>query len=162
MARNVRIVPAAILSCLGLSFAGPPFVNDDPEPTSTGGWENYIYVSGTGMPDGTAGQAGVELNYGLANDLQVSLTLSLDFEETGGWRAGFGDVDIGPKYRLLHQSARNWLPDIAVFPSLGLPTARRAFGTGLATLFLPVWMEWDFGAWSTLGGGGFELNSGAG
>ncbi len=162
MARTVLFLAASILSCPGLAFAGPPYVTDDPEPTRRGGWENYIYLSGTDISHETAGQAGLELNYGPADDLQLSLTLPVDFDKARALRTGVGDVDIGAKYRFLQQSDRSWLPDVAVFPSVGLPTARHAFGTGLATLFLPVWMEWDFGDWSTFGGGGYELNRGNG
>jgi hypothetical protein len=143
-------------------IAGPPYVTDDPEPTSTGNWENYLYLTGTSTPGDTTGEAGIELNYGAATDLQLSVSLPLDYDHSDGYRLGGGDIDLGAKYRFAHQSPDSWLPDIAIFPSLSLPTAARTFGPQHASLFLPLWMEKDFGPWSTFGGGGYTINPGQG
>ncbi len=143
------------------AWAGPPYVTDDPEPTRTGGWENYLFATGTNTPGTAAGQAGVELNYGAATNLQLSLTLPEGYAVSHRVRAGAGDLDLGVKYRLLQASNDSWLPDMAVFPSLAVPTGTRSFGTGHIALFLPVWLEKDFGRWSAFGGGGFGLQSGA-
>ena len=144
----------------GSALAGPPFITDDPEPTWTGGWENYLYISGTNTPGTTAGQAGVELNYGAVNNLQLSLTVPEDYVLSNGLRAGGGDLDIGAKYRFLESAGDGWLPDAAVFPAVTVPTGAPGFGTGHASLFIPVWLEKDFGKWSTFGGGGYDVNPG--
>ena len=160
-----RLAPAVCAAALLThcpAWAGPPYVTDDPEPTRTGGWENYVYLSGANTPGATAGQAGVELNYGAATNLQLSLAVPVDYVSSHGVRAGFGDVDAGVKYRFLHAADESWLPDAALFPAVTLPTAARSFGTGRASLFLPVWLEKDFGKWSAFGGGGYDLNPGAG
>jgi hypothetical protein len=171
MSRDARRVrpsrPGAILWAIasltaGSAWAGPPYITDDPEPTRTGGWENYLYISGTNTPGTTAGQAGVELNYGAANNLQLSLTLPEDYVLSNGLRAGGGDLDIGAKYRFLSAASDSWLPDAAVFPSVTVPTGAPGFGTGHASLFIPVWLEKDFGKWSTFGGGGYDVNPGVG
>ena len=146
----------------GPAAAGPPYVTDDPEPTRTGGWENYVYATGTNTPGEIAGQGGVELNYGEARDLQLSVSVPLDYATSRKLRAGLGDLDLGAKYRFLHAPEGSWLPDAAVFPALTLPTAPRTFDTGHPTLFLPVWLEKDFGKWSTFGGGGYTLSPGRG
>ena len=130
--------------------------------TRTGGWENYLYASGTNLAGGTAGQAGVELNYGGARDLQLSLSLPLDFDAGGGGRSGGGDLGLSVKYRFLHPPEGSWLPDAAVFPAVGLPTGARAFDTGRPSLFLPLWLEKDVGKWAIFGGGGYDLNPGRG
>ena len=159
------VQPAAVALLFGLlsgtppATAGPPYVTDDPEPTRTGGWENYLYASGTNLNGGTAGQAGVELNYGGAPDLQLSLSLPLAFD-TGDARFGGGDLNVSAKYRFLHAPEGSWLPDAAVFPAVGLPTGARTFDTGHPSLFLPLWLEKDFGRWSTFGGGGYDINPG--
>ena len=158
---------AALFASLVLSgpspaTAGPPYVTDDPEPTRTGGWENYLYGSGTNLAAGTAGQAGVELNYGAAKDLQLSLSLPLAFDTGGGGRFGGGDLNASAKYRFLHPPEGSWLPDAAIFPAVGLPTGARAFDTGHPSLFLPLWLEKDFGKWSVFGGGGYDINPGGG
>jgi hypothetical protein len=153
---------AALLLPAAPALAGPPYVTDDPEPTRTGGWENYVYVSGTNVQGGAAGQAGVELNYGGAKDLQLSASLPLNFDTGGGGRIGGGDVDLGAKYRFLHADDHGWRPDVAIFPALSLPSGARALDTGHPSLFLPVWAEKDFGKWSVFGGGGYDLNPGRG
>jgi hypothetical protein len=142
--------------------AGPPYVTDDPEPTRTGGWENYVYVTGTDLQGATAGQAGLELNYGAAPDLQLSLTLPEDYLNLHGLHTGSGDVSAGAKFRFLHASDDGWLPDVAVFPALTVPSGSRGVGARHISLFLPLWVEKDFGAWSTFGGGGFGVNPDAG
>ena len=154
------LAAAALALRAGTAVAGPPYVTDDPEPTRTGGWENYVFVSGTNTPGTTSGQAGVELNYGAAPDWQLSLTLPADFVSTRGLRAGPGDLDLGAKYRFLHPPDHSWLPDIAAFPALSVPTSAHALGTGHASLFLPVWLEKDLGKWSIFGGGGYDINPG--
>ncbi len=153
---------AAALTVAAPAWAGPPYVTDDPEPTRTGGWENYALVSGVNTPGETAGVAGAELNYGAAENLQLSALLPLAFDSTHGLRAGTGDVQLSAKYRFLHPPEGSWLPDAAVFPALTLPTAPRRLDTGHASVFLPIWLEKDFGKWSTFGGGGYDINPGQG
>ena len=171
MARPCRLVTKRCITCLvvvvALSaaapvMAGPPYVTDDPEPTNTGGWENYLYVTGTNTPGDTEEEAGIELNYGAAPDLQLSASLPIDYDHVDGYRFGGGDIDLGAKYRFVHQSPDSWLPDVAIFPSVSLLTAARTLGPQHLSLFLPLWMEKDFGAWSTFGGGGYTINPGDG
>src|ERR1700729_811796 len=50
----------------GPGLAGPPYVTDDPEPTDTGHFENYLYIEGTHAAGAMAGpSAGIEINYGV-------------------------------------------------------------------------------------------------
>jgi hypothetical protein len=160
------IRPALIALALTLAaapaVAGPPYVTDDPEPTDTGHWENYAYVQGSHAPGAAGGQAGLDLNYGAAKDLQLTAILPADYSENGGWRTGAGNLQLSAKYRFLHQAEGSWIPDVAIFPAVSLPTAARGFGSPHATLFLPVWAQKDFGPWSTFGGAGLTLNPGPG
>ena len=48
------------------AVAGPPFVSDDPEPTPYHQFEIYTFDNGTNTRDGTAGETGVDFNYGRA------------------------------------------------------------------------------------------------
>ena len=164
--RNLR---AALASGCGAALlfstqalAGPPYVTDDPEPTAKGHWEDYTFASGTNVPGQTQGAGGLDLNYGAAKDLQLSAVLSLGYSRCAGYRVGLGDLELGAKYRFVHQTDGGWLPDVSVFPALDLPTGARAFGTGHASLSLPIWMEKDFGKWSAFGGGLYDINPGAG
>jgi hypothetical protein len=153
---------AVVLLWAGRAAAGPPYVTDDPEPTDTGHWEDRLFVSGTGLAGETSGQTGFDINYGVAKDVQLTLIAPLDFDTAGADRVGVGDVQLSVKYRFAHQDPTGWLPDIAVFPQVDLPTAHGRFGDGRVAAFLPVWAQKDFGPWSTFGGGGYDINPGPG
>jgi hypothetical protein len=154
----MALAGAALVSAPAV--AGPPYTTDDPEPTRTGGWENYVFATGVQTPGDLSGQAGVELNYGGAKDLQLSIDLPLGVEHAAHTEVAPGQVQIGAKYRFLHQS--KILPDVAFFPALMLPTQARGFGPTRLGLFLPLWAQKDFGDWSTFGGGGVDINPGSG
>jgi len=151
----------------GPAMAGPPYLSDDPEPTDIGHWEIYNFAIGLGGPGGLAGEAGLDLNYGAAKDLQLTAVLPLAFAapnafSDNGLRAGPGDVELAVKTKVLHQSDGTWTPDVAFFPRVFVPTADRALGTGRLGLLLPIWAEKDFGPWSVFGGGGYQVNPGLG
>jgi hypothetical protein len=155
----------AILGAPGRASAGPPYLSDDPEPTDPSHWEIYDFVIGAGGPGGLTGQAGFDINYGGAKDLQLTAVVPLGFENARGFsvaglQAGPSDLELAVKYRFLHQMDGGWTPDVSLFPRLFVPTADRALGTGQLGLLLPVWAEKDFGPWSVFGGGGWQLNPG--
>jgi hypothetical protein len=72
-----------------------------------------------------------------------------------------GDVQLGVKYRFLHET--NGWPQIAFYPAVTLPTgnAARGLGSGRAWFQLPLWVQKSWGPWTTYGGGGAALNSAA-
>lgn len=158
----------AVILCLALltpaAMAGPPYVTDDPEPTELGHWEIYAFGSGKGARGEWDGAAGLDLNFGAMRDVQLTATLPLALSHERGLagtetRTGGGDVELGVKYRFLHNDHAGL--DVAIFPRVILPTAGRGFGTGQTRLLLPVWAEKDLGAWSIFGGGGYTLNPGS-
>ncbi len=141
--------------------AGPPFVTDDPGPTEQGHWEIFAFATGTESRDKTAGEAGLDINYGLAPGVQLTAVLPLTYEDEGRSRVDVGDIELAVKYRLLSQREESPLPDISFFPAVTLPTGRGA-EAGRVQLFLPIWLQKDFGPWSLFGGGGYQINPGAG
>jgi hypothetical protein len=143
----------------GTAWAGPPYDTDDPEPADPGHWEIFAFTAAEGRHD-WEGEAGVDINYGLAPDLQLTVTLPVDAEKAGHFRAGRGDAELGVKYRFFHREDAGI--QLSIFPTATLPTASRSFGSESATFFLPVWAQKDFGKWSLFGGGGITLNPGHG
>jgi len=146
-------------------FAGPPFLTDDPEPVDYLHWENYLYA--TGEHEGgayTINGPAVEINYGPFPDTQLSANVPLTLVGGGGraTASGLGDVQLGVKYRFLHET-NNW-PQMAFYPAVTLPTgdAARGLGNGRAWVQLPLWLQKSFGPWTTYGGGGPALNSAPG
>ncbi len=150
---------AAAASC---AWAGPPYLTDDPVPTDTGGWEIYAFTAGEGRGSTVDADAGFDLNYGAVKDVQLTATLPLSFshDPLDGWRSGTGDAELAVKYRFINDEKHGF--SAAVFPRAILPTS--SIESGEKTRFLlPVWIGKDFaGGTSVFGGGGYEINPGAG
>jgi hypothetical protein len=143
-------------------LAGPPYETDDPEPTELGHWEIYNFVDLDGRAAQVDGAAGLDLNYGAANGLQLTATLPIAFAREPGsrWHAARGELELGVKYRFLKDDQHGW--QAAVFPRVILPTAAGGFGGNRARLLLPLWVQKDIGRTSVFGGGGYEINPGSG
>jgi hypothetical protein len=162
VAARLGLIGLALLAAPFPAWAGPPFLTDDPEPTETGHWEIYApLIEADGQGDDFAGAVGVELNYGAAPNLQLTVGIPVDFtRDAGGWRWGRGDLKLSAKYRIVHDEAAGL--QIAVFPGVTLPTGRNDMGAGRVTALLPVWAQKDIGDWSVFGGGGYAINPGPG
>ena len=140
------------------AIAGPPYDTDDPVPTDYHHWEVYNFVGGTRVAHAFEGAVGVDLNYGGFRDVQLTATVPVDSVRGEDARAGFGDLEVGAKYRFVHREKQGM--SVAVFPRLILPTGRDNLGKVGA--LLPVWAEKDWKHWSLFGGGGRAINPGAG
>jgi len=158
---------AGLLGALltGAAMAGPPFVTDDPEPVESGHWEVYIASERAQGIEGVSGTAPhVEVNYGALPEMQLHVIAPLAYAGTvgGPWHSGFGDTELGMKYRFLDETDSH--PQIGTFPLLELPTGNETpgLGGGHTQAFLPVWLQKSFGSWTTYGGGGYRLNPGIG
>lgn len=171
--RKVRsqLAPVLLLCLAVLSLcpasAGPPFRTDDPEPVDLGHWEVYGFTSGTQIRGDTGGAlAGLEVNYGAAPNLQLHLIAPLSFDSPAGapTQVGAGDVELGGKYRFLTPGEDDWYPQVGIFPLLEIPSgdATRGLGGERLRTFLPVWLQKDFGNWTSYGGLGYWINPGTG
>jgi Putative MetA-pathway of phenol degradation len=157
-ALSVTSLPVAAVAIALLArpaAAGPPFVSDDPEPTDTGHFEIYTFNNGTNTRAGTAGEAGIDFNYGAAPDLQLTATIPAGYTDANedGTQVGVGNVELAAKYRFLHQDTFGL--DVSIFPRVFLPSGSETIGDNHASVLLPVWVQKDFGkGWSAFGGGG--------
>jgi hypothetical protein len=163
------VVPFALVTLFGSqpTWAGPPFITDDPEPVDCGHWEVYGFSMATQVKGDTSGTlTGVEVNYGAAPNLQLHVIAPLAFDASsgGGMQIGAGDLELGAKYRFIDPGPDDWWPQVGAFPLVELPIsdAQRGLGSGHWREFLPVWIQKDFGAWTTYGGGGYWINPGTG
>ena len=78
------------------------------------------------------GATGVELNYGAAAGLQLTLGLPLAYaHDHDGWTHGVGDLKLSAKYRFYHDEEAGI--SVAAFPGLTLPTASNGLGSGKVT-----------------------------
>jgi hypothetical protein len=147
--------------------AGPPFLTDDPEPVDLGHWEVIGFSMGTVVRGDSAGTLpGVEVNYGALPGLQlhVKVPVSFNSQSVTGTESGDGDTEFGAKYRFINPGEDDWWPQVAVYPAVDLRTGNvpRGLGTGATHMFLPLWMQKDFGKWTSYGGGGYWINPGPG
>jgi len=145
--------------------AGPPFVTDDPVPVEYRHWEWYLASQHTKTTDGWSGTAPhVEVNYGVISNMQLHVIAPLTYDDpvAGAAHYGFGDTELGVKYRFIEQTSV--FPDVAMFPLLEIPTgaADHSLGARHVQAFLPVWLQKDFGTWTVYGGGGYGINPGTG
>jgi hypothetical protein len=162
-----RLLYAALFSVSQLLparvFAGPPYVTDDPEPVDLGHTEFYlasIYNHSQGGGNGPLPY--FELNYGAFPDVHLHLATPSAYSHEKGAHAqyGYGDTEIGFKYRFLHEGED--FPQAATFPQLNFPTGdeKKGLGNGDAQLFLPLWLQKSFHEWTLFGGGGWWYNPG--
>jgi hypothetical protein len=168
--KNRMMVIAAALA-YGLpqaAWAGPPFFTDDPEPVDYQHWEINTAFQSTHVHGDTTGDAPVfDINYGALPNVQVHITPALAFDNnrTIGTHYGYGDTELGVKYRFLNTDKNDWWPEVALYPLVELPTGDLHEGlstTGHMREFLPLWLQKDFGQWTTYGGGGYWNNAGIG
>ncbi len=144
-----------------LLLAGPPFLTDDPEPVDLKHWEFYLFGVMDKASDGKSGLfPAMELNYGAAPNLQLHVIVPLAFASPsqGLSHAGFGDVELGFKFRFLEETESR--PQIAIFPTVVLPTGSesRGLGNGGLLIQLPIWIQKSWGVWTTYGGAGYAFN----
>jgi hypothetical protein len=131
-------------------LAGPPFVTDDPEPVDYQHWEFYIASQHNQTSDGWSRTAPhIELNYGVISNVQLHLMAPLTYNAPsgGGTYYGYGDTELGVKFRFLQETER-W-PQVGIFPLLEIPTGSESagLGSGHVQAFLPVWLQKSFGDW---------------
>ncbi|HEX4080487.1 MAG TPA: hypothetical protein VHX61_16625 [Rhizomicrobium sp.] len=143
-------------------LAGPPYVTDDPEPTDTGQFENYLYVEGTRAEGAFAApESGIEINYGAFPETQLTVSVPLNPNPgPGGMGLAWAPLGGGVKYRFLDEDENGWLPQAAIFPQVFIPVGSASHTTPTTEL-LPVWLQKSFGAWTSFGGGGIVNNPGS-
>ncbi len=149
--------------------AGPPFVTDDPEPVEFQHWEVYLASMQMKTADGWSGTAPhLEVNYGIVPDVQLHVIapLAYDAPTSGGSHYGYGDTELGIKYRFVAETDN--VPQIGVFPLLEVPSGNghEGLGSEQLQLYLPVWLQKSWGEkdhqWTTYGGGGYWITPGHG
>ncbi len=170
---NFRVTPgkalALFLSLAVLApsdtWAGPPFVTDDPETVEFQHGEFYTafqYANNKEEQEAILPQ--FELNYGVISDVQLHLLVpfALVHPNGGPTEYGRGDTELGIKYRLIHEDQAT--PQIGIFPIVHLPTgdSDRDLGSGHVPVFIPLWVQKSYGPWTTYGGGGYWFNPGDG
>jgi len=148
-------------------IAGPPYDTDDPEPVDFQHWEinsSVHIVSSSTILTGFA--PFVEANYGAVPNLQLHVMVPLAIYNQSGGKTyyGFGDTELGAKYRFVQEDSNSLRPQISLYPTIEIPTgnASKQLGNGATQFFIPLWIQKSFGKWTTYGGGGYWINPGVG
>lgn len=166
IARSCRIAAVALWAAVlipGAATAGPPYRTDDPEPVEYKHWEFYTFTSGTHISGDTSGVGpAFEFNYGIIPNGQLHIIMPAAFDSPAGGPTsfGYGDTELGFKYRFIEEDKNGLRPQIGTFPMLELPTGdqSKGLGAGHVRLYLPIWVQKSYGEWTTYGGGGYWLN----
>ncbi len=150
-----------VATCPQAVHAGPPYVTDDPEPTDTHQFENYLYVEGTRAAGSfPAPGVGIEINYGAFTNTQLSWSFPLNLNPTpGGMGEVWAPLGGGVKYRFIQEDPKGWRPQVAIFPQVFIPIGSASHSTPTTEL-LPLWVQKSFGPWTAFGGGGYTRNPG--
>jgi hypothetical protein len=151
-----------VAGCCHSARAGPPFVTDDPEPTDTGHWENYLYSQGASTASQSLrAQAGIEINYGAAANTQLSWAVPIDPNPgPGGMGVVWAPLGGGVKYRFIQEDKDGWRPQVGLFPQVFIPVGPLNHGAHVTEL-LPLWLQKSEGKYTTFGGVGYTINPGA-
>jgi hypothetical protein len=166
---NNLIASAAIATAMsgllaGHAQAGPPYVTDDPEPVPYQHFEFYNLSLGTAIRGDTQGEGPAwEYNYGIIPNGQAHIIAPLTFDTQAG-SYGYGDTELGFKYRFVDEDKNDWRPMLGVYPLVELPSGdvTRGLGAGYVRAYFPLWIQKSFGEWTTYGGGGYWINHGDG
>ncbi len=150
------------------AWAGPPFFTDDPEPVEYLHWE--VYAASQWEHNKHEGISAtlphVEVNYGLIPDMQVHAIVPMAYSapHDGPSQYGLGDMELGAKYRFIHEDEEGLAPQVGTFPLVEFPTgdSSRGLGEGRIKIFFPVWIQKSWGPWTTYGGGGYWYHPGEG
>jgi hypothetical protein len=158
-------IATAVSSLLaGRAQAGPPYVTDDPEPVPYQHFEFYNLSLGTAIRGDTQGEGPAwEYNYGIIPNGQAHIIAPLTFDTQAG-SYGYGDTELGFKYRFVDEDKSDWRPMLGVYPLVELPSGdvTRGLGAGYVRAYFPLWIQKSFGEWTTYGGGGYWINHGDG
>lgn len=148
------------------AWAGPPFFTDDPEPAEYRHWEVYLATqwSQERGEETSATLPHIDVNYGIFPDTQLSVVLPMAYSSShdSSKQYGLGDLEIGLKYRFIHEDDKGWTPQVSIFPLVDLPTgdSLRGLGEGHIKMFFPIWVQKSWGPWTTYGGGGYWYHRG--
>lgn len=163
--RTSSAVSLALAAC-GLAplaspaYAGPPFSTDDAAPVDAGALELIGFWQRTALATDEETTSGLDVTYGVTRDLQ--LTAVIPHHRISSGDRGFGDVEVGAKYRIIAEGATGHAPDIALAGTLRLPTADTGWGAGKLGGSVGIWTHKRLTNWSLFGGGNYVFNPGSG
>ncbi len=158
---KIYIIFSFIIIVVSATFAGPPFNTDDPVPVDFRHWEYYIASSYQfGRYDDNATLPHIEVNYGAIPNVQIHLLTGMGYaKEDANHQYGFMIAELGFKYRFINDDTGF---QVGIFPLIELPTSSKESLVGNNNLqtFLPVWIQKNWGKFTSYSGAGYWINPG--
>jgi hypothetical protein len=159
------LISIILITVHSVVHAGPPFLTDDPEPIDYKHWEFYLFSildkNNVALLEPDLFGPAVEINWGSLPDvhLHASIPYAWSLPNAAPAAHGLGDIELGIKYRFIHETKK--IPEVGIFPLIELPTgnANQNLGNGILWAKLPIWAQKSWGKWTTYGGGGYAINS---
>jgi hypothetical protein len=144
-----------------MAAAGPPFLTDDADPVDYQHYEVIPFYSMDRAADGDTIQGpAMDFNYGIWPEVQLNIGLGFvhALPAVGTPAVGLGDARLAAKWRLVDESDER--PEFAIYPAVNFPTgsARRGLGNSQVSYQFPLWIEKNWGEWTSYGGAGYGLN----
>ena len=159
----IKLFIATLLGTLcNVSWAGPPFVTDDPDIVEYKHWEvNYAVNKTWGENEYSVGIPSLDINYGFSQDIQLHIQPKYSYERVGLEKHhGLDSTEIGVKYRFINQESETSSFMVSFYPLIQLPTGDEKLGEERSKLqsFLPLWLQYDINDWTLYGGIGYRIN----
>lgn len=159
----ISCLTANALAYSASSFAGAPFVTDDPDPVAIHDWEVNYAISKTWANNATAtALPSVDVNYGYSENLQLHAQTKYALQtQADQSESNIDNTEIGIKYRFIHQEDDDTEWMVGIYPMLQLPTGDKALGeaSGRTQAFLPIWAQLNSHQWTFYGGTGYRINN---
>lgn len=152
-----------LLFTLGLqtTVRADQYLTDTPETMDYGQVKADLYSDITKVKENYGLRApGFEASVAVLTDFQIRVNIptvvSIVPRQTTTY--GYGDLDIGFKYRFIHET--EWLPQVAFYPKFTLPSGSPdlRIGNGRSFERLPLWLQKTWGKWKLSGGGGYAID----
>src|SRR5579883_861391 len=111
-----------------MSFAGAPFLTNDPEPLPYHHMKVYFYSSADNSPvSDTVNVPALQLKFSALSDLELQTLLPVvDYvphQASQKHAYGYGDTALVFKYRFIHET--DTMPQVAFHPIFEMPTGNQ-------------------------------------
>jgi hypothetical protein len=162
---NERVRGSIIFLLFLLSFPSrswaDQYLTDTPVTLDYGQINADIYSDITKVKEDCGLRApGFEARVGVLTDFQLRLNIPVAVSTSPGLTTtyGYGDIDIGFKYRFIHETET--IPQVAFYPKFTLPSgfAPLRLGNGRNFERLPIWLQKTWEPWKLSGGGGYAID----
>ncbi len=141
-----------LIGMSGAARAGPPMITNDPDTPGPGVWEiNLAMAGGRAHRSLDLSAPDVDINRGVGERVQLSVHGSwAHARDHGNWASGFGDVELGLRYRFLDAEAGG--VSLAVQPlwvrGWSSAARRRGLASAQPEWVLPIQVARGFGRYS--------------